>query len=437
MTFKTRALGQSTTTGTGTLTLTGSSITGYQDIGAAFTVGQTFDMMIVAVNGSGQPTGEWEECTGTLATSSTVTRTSVTASSNSGSAVNFGAGNKYVYCTPSSARLDVIGSLYGLFDRTSNTATVFTKTGAGTATIKAGTRIDVSGTIVHYASDTSITMPTLTAGTDYAVWVKDDATIQATTDFSSAPGAGNWRKIGGFHYAPGGNAAAQAGGDTTPAINEYSFWDLKWKPSCNDPRGMTLVADSFWVDIYLLGVDSITNGTSKYNVSTAISTRPAKIPTMFGGNGSSTYATMHTYAVAECLRNFGKDLPSYMQCTAFAYGTTEGASSGGTDVPTTGVNGTGYTNTWNKFTSKWGVIQSTGCLNIPFGDAGTTLTAGDVATGRGNIFNSVAAGVFGGHYGSTTSSGSRRGVFNTPGISFLDPAVTFGGRGVSDHVCLP
>jgi hypothetical protein len=162
MTFKTRALGQSTTTGTGTLTLTGSSITGYQDIGAAFTVGQTFDMMIVAVNGSGQPTGEWEECTGTLATSSTVTRTSVTASSNSGSAVNFGAGNKYVYCTPSSNKLDILDGIEPeLFDLDASVASNKMTITVQPATInfRNATLTDGTPSQVSFGSALSLTIP--------------------------------------------------------------------------------------------------------------------------------------------------------------------------------------------------------------------------------------------------------------------------------------
>lgn len=187
MTFKTRALGQSTTTGTGTLTLTGSSITGYQDIGAAFTVGQTFDMMIVAVNGSGQPTGEWEECTGTLATSSTVTRTSVTASSNSGSAVNFGAGNKYVYCTPSSARLEQIGS--GASTSSNNT---WTKAQRGSITaLTDGTTItpdfnDNNFYSVTLGGNRTLANPTnIVAGQSGSIFITQDGTGSRTLAYGS------------------------------------------------------------------------------------------------------------------------------------------------------------------------------------------------------------------------------------------------------------
>ena len=328
------------------------------------------------------------------------------------------------------------GVVYGLFYKADPTTVAFTKTGAGTASIKAGTKVDVAGTTVTFVGATAITMPALTAGTDYAIWVKDDATIQATTNFSSAPGAGNWRKIGGFHYAPGGNAAAVAGGDTTPAINAYSFWDLKFRPACPDPRGMALVADSFWSDIYLLGVDHLTNGTSKYNVSIADGSAPPKIPTKFGGTGSNAYSTLNWWEANEVLQSWGKRSPTYDEFAALAYGTTEATSSGGSDVPTTGVSGTGATNAWNKFTSRWGVIQATGCMWIWGGEfgggaAGAAWTAN--TGGRGSTYQMENAVIFGGSWGFTTESGSRWSNWSfSPPVSYN----FLGARGVCDHLTL-
>ena len=326
--------------------------------------------------------------------------------------------------------------VYGLFYKADPTTVAFTKTGAGTASIKAGTKVDVAGTVVTFVADTAITMPALTAGTDYAIWVKDDATIQATTNFSSAPGAGNWRKIGGFHYAPGGNAAAVAGGDTTPAINAYSFWDLKFRPACPDPRGMTLVADSFWADIYLLGVDHLANGTSKYNVSIADGSAPPKIPTKFGGTGSNAYSTLNWWEANEVLQSWGKRSPTYDEFAALAYGTTEATSSGGSDVPTTGVSGTGATNAWNKFTSRWGVIQATGCMWIWGGEfgggaAGAAWTAN--TGGRGSTYQMENAVLLGGLWGSTTEAGSRCSNWNS---APADSYGSIGARGVCDHLTL-
>lgn len=313
----------------------------------------------------------------------------------------------------------------------------FVKTGAGTVSVKAGTSVVVAGTAVSFSTQTAITMPTLTAGTDYAIYVCTDGSIRADSSWSYPTGytTSNSLKIGGFHYAPGGNAAAQDGGDTTPAINAYSFWDLKFRPACPDPRGMTLVADSFWSDIYLLGVDHLTNGTSKYNVSIADGSAPPKIPTKFGGTGSNTYSTMDWWEANEVLQSWGKRSPTYDEFSALAYGTTEATASGGGDVPTTGVSGTGATNAWNKFTSRWGVIQSTGCMWIRGGEFGGGAGAGWTANtgGRGSTYQMENAILLGGCWGDQTESGSRCSVWNN---SPTASNCSLGARGVCSHMVI-
>jgi len=303
----------------------------------------------------------------------------------------------------------------------------FSKTGNGTASIKAGTSVMVGSVSVKYVSATAITMPTLVAGTNYAIWVKDNAVIQATTNHSTAPDAGNWLKIGGFHYAPGGHSGSPGGGNATPQINEYSFWDLKFRPECFDPRGMTLVADSFWADIYLLGVDHLTNGTSAYNVTIADGASPPKIPTKFGGTGTSAYASLTWYEACEVLRSWGKRAPTYSEFAALAYGTTE-ASSIGTDPVST---------TWNAtYISKWGVAQSSGNLWI-WGDefGGGAAGAGWVANtgGRGSTYQQENAVIFGGDWGDTSNSGSRCSFWNYAPSNSRN---FFGARAVCDHLIL-
>ena len=311
----------------------------------------------------------------------------------------------------------------GYFYKADSSTVAFTKTGNGTATIKAGTIVDVSGTQVEFASATSITMPSLSSGTDYAVWVKDDATIQASSNHTSPPSAGNWRKIGGFHYAPGGNAV----GNTTPQINEYSFWDLKFRPSCSDPRGMTLVAGGFWSDIYLTGVDAITNGSSKYNVTMADGSSPPKVPTMFGGNGSTTYGSYTWFEAMELATAFGKRCPTQQEFMSLAYGTTE-ASSIGSDQVSTILNA--------SYTSKWGVIQSTGVLWVwgrdragPF--AGASWNAN--TEGRGSEYNAPNAAVFGGAWIHGADAGSRCSYWNNAASA---SGANVGSRFVCDHLQL-
>ena len=93
--YKDLVLETTTTTGTGTLTLAGA-VTGHQTF-AAIGNGNTCYYVIRAVDAFLTPTGAWEVGLGTYTSAgTTLARTSVLASSNSGSAVNFAAGTKIV-----------------------------------------------------------------------------------------------------------------------------------------------------------------------------------------------------------------------------------------------------------------------------------------------------------------------------------------------------
>lgn len=329
-------------------------------------------------------------------------------------------------------------NLRGRFNKADTNSVAFTKTGAGTISIKAGTTLTVSATLLTFAAATAVVMPALTAGVDYAIYAATDGTVRADANFSAPAGytTANSRKIGGFHYAAGDNAADRAGGNTTPNINAFSLWDLKFKPSASDPRGMALIGGKFWSDIYLLGVDHHTNGTSKYNVSIADGSSAVKIPTAFGGNGTLTYTTLTWWEANEVLAAYGKRSPRYDEFAGLAFGATEATSSGGTDVPTTGVTGTGATSAWNIFTSKWGVIQAAGCLwswgNEFGGGTGTAAWTANTG-GRGSTYQLENAVLFGGVWADGANSGSRCSNWNNA------PTLSSGGigvRGVSDHLIL-
>ena len=96
--YRERVLETTTTTGTGTLTLAGA-VTGYQAFSA---VGDGSDVYycVYEVDADGNASGDWEVGRGTYTLSgTTLSRTSILESSNSGSAVNFAAGDKRVFCT--------------------------------------------------------------------------------------------------------------------------------------------------------------------------------------------------------------------------------------------------------------------------------------------------------------------------------------------------
>jgi len=297
--------------------------------------------------------------------------------------------------------LTVPGGVYGLFRKADPTIAAFTKTGNFTVSTATTLYVEVNGVLKTIASSAAVTMPgSAVAGTDYAIWAKTDGTLEATSNHTSPPTA-NARKIGGFHYAPGGNAAAQSGGNTTAQINEYSFWDLKFRPACSDPRGMTLVAGGFWCDIYLTGVDAITNGTSKYNVTHADGASPPKVPALFGGNGSTTYGSLTWFEASELARAFGKRPLFQSEFMAAAYGATE-ASSVGADQGSSVLNA--------AYTSKWGVIQASGVLWVWGQERGGPFAAASWnanTEGRGSEYNAPNAAFFGGAWNFGAISGSR------------------------------
>ena len=313
---------------------------------------------------------------------------------------------------------------FGAFCKTNNSTVAWTKTGNGTATTSTVIYVEVNGALKTIASGASITMPTLAAGTDYAIWAKPDGTLEATSNHTSSPVA-NSRKVGGFHYAPGGNATAQSGGNTTAQINEFSFYDLKFKPACADPRGMTLVAGGFWVDIYLTGVDAITNGSSKYNVTIADGSSPPKVPALFGGNGTTTYGSYTWFEAMEMATAFGKRCLTQQEFMSAAYGTTE-ASSVGTDQVSTVLNAV--------YTSKWGVIQAAGVMWAWARDRGGPAAAASWnanTEGRGSEYNAPNAALLGGAWDDGVNSGSRCSNWSS-GASGSSGSV--GSRFCCDHL---
>ena len=96
-----RILETSTTTGTGAFTLA-AAVTGYRRFAdvPSIATNDTCYYAIFAVDGNGNPSGDWETGLGTYSGANTLTRTTPSASTNGGAAVNFGAGTKYVMLTP-------------------------------------------------------------------------------------------------------------------------------------------------------------------------------------------------------------------------------------------------------------------------------------------------------------------------------------------------
>ena len=315
-----------------------------------------------------------------------------------------------------------------LFYKVDAFSPAFTKTGAGTLSVKAGTSAMVAGVKVSWAADTAITMPALTGGTDYAIYACTDGSIRADSNQSAPAGytTANSRKIGGFHYGlttagttvAGGSFAAAGNGmiwtqgavDDIAGINKYSLWDLKFRPACSDPRGMALVGGRVWVDIYLCSTDTAANGTSKAGSNIASGTVLPKIPAAFGGNGVTTYPSLNWWVANELARANQKRLMWEHEFVEAAYGVTENQSIDATasTYPTTQRNA-GYT-------SKYGLEQA----------SGHHWTWGQDS----NFYSEAASPAYSWKTvtGNTGAAGSERGQTNTAGTYGLSRVILGGAR---------
>jgi hypothetical protein len=104
-----RVLESSTTTGTGDFTLAGA-VTGYRTFNAAIGTQVLTDYCIVAVDGSGVPTGEWEVGEGYLSGSTTLVRY-VPLSGSAATPIGFSAGSKRIFITISAEEVSSKGAI--------------------------------------------------------------------------------------------------------------------------------------------------------------------------------------------------------------------------------------------------------------------------------------------------------------------------------------
>jgi hypothetical protein len=338
----------------------------------------------------------------------------------------------------------------GLLSKADSQSVVFTKTGSGTLNLKAGTYIDMAGTLLTFAVATAVVMPAFAAGTDYAIYACADGTVRADANFTNPVGytTGNSKMIGGFHYGlvaagttvaggsfntagavtTGGMVWVQSNVDDIAGINKFSLWDLKFRPLC-DPRGMVLTNSSTWVDIYLCSTDPAANGTSKYNSNIASGAVLAKIPLAFGGNGTITYGAGDWWSFNEIARAYGKRFMLAGEFYDAAFGVTENQSVDATAST--------YPNTQRNagYTSKYGIEQAAG-VHYTWGQdsAGTASGAWVANGGRGQSANGNTVRVMlGGARASGAASGSRCSVWNyAASYSYW----SIGLRAACDHLIL-
>lgn len=223
-------------------------------------------------------------------------------------------------------------------------------------------------------------------------------------------------------------------------INQYSIWDLKFKPKCPDPRGMVLVDNSFWVDIWMTGTNYLTNGTSRKGQRIADGEGEASLPlisTKMGGTGTNAYGDCTWFTSNEVVSHWGKKLLSYTDfCIAAFNGTTENGSYGTDNQYTCRPPDA-------RYTSKWGMEQSYGVMYIWGSDlnfyhgASVTYDWRNVTGDRGYIYTTpdgMVAGLYGGHWNGGSNAGSRSSSWNNcvwTGYIYL------GLRGRCDHLVVP
>ena len=315
---------------------------------------------------------------------------------------------------------------------------LFYKTAATAISITAGSVLNG----VVYSTATAVTMPgSFTNNIDYAIWQHPTTgALVADASFTSAPaGATGGSIVGGFHYIPSGRPTAVNSGSPTATaeILEYSIWDLTWRPTCPDPRGMTCVDGRFWCDLYFCGSTSYAGSdftavpSSKIGLTIADEGNPPLIPAIYGGNGTATYSLVDNkeagswYDFAEVASSFGKRLISWLEFQHAAFGGPENGSR--TPDPGTVI--------WER-ASLWGLAQSTGTLWSWGSDVqGNTAGSWTSATGdRGDVYQAdYSAVLLGGAYDVGSFSGSRCAAWSyAPSIG----ASTISARFAAEHLVI-
>ena len=219
--------------------------------------------------------------------------------------------------------------------------------------IRAGTVIQIEGRTHAFGADTPVAFDELTPGRDYGVTVDGEGKPFAAA-VPSNPLGDRW--FAGFHFAPGGCAQARAGGDTIPAINPFSLWDVDFRFAGPDPRGMTMVEVAggrrAWVDIYLPGVDHHEHGTSRCGATIADGRDLPMRP-----DGKTRFKRFDYAAAVDLLAYHGKRLLTIEEFFAAAIGVQERCSRDG-DPVVTGVLKDGA----ERFISQRGVFDVTGSV---------------------------------------------------------------------------
>jgi hypothetical protein len=281
--------------------------------------------------------------------------------------------------------------LSGLFNKRITSEPVF-QIDAGTLKSYTDLNVEVNGVVYSYSEGLGLALPASVAlGTDYAIYATPDGLV-VSANFTVPDGytALTSRRVGGFHYQ-------------NSEINQYSIWDLKYKPNVRDPRGMARSPMGVWADIYILNTSPDINGTSAYNVTIADGSSPPKIPSFWGGDGTAQYANFDWYTAVKTLSAFGKRPPTQQEFIALATGSVDNYKTG-TDPVTT------------KFDAS--ARSLIGCEGV----------SGHMWQWGADRYADIAA-IFAGNWGHSSTGALVSDWSNAPSLSFDGVSA----RGVCDH----
>jgi len=149
-----RVRDSTTTTGTGSVTLSGTAVTGFQNFSVIGNGNTTYYTI------AGQGTAEYEVGIGTYTTAGpTLARTTILASSNANALVNFSAGTKDVFVTypaGKSVNLDASGNATALGTPVAFVGTNITGTAAGLTAGNVTTNANLTGAVTSVGNATSL-----------------------------------------------------------------------------------------------------------------------------------------------------------------------------------------------------------------------------------------------------------------------------------------
>lgn len=288
-----------------------------------------------------------------------------------------------------------------------------------------GTNV-ISARPVSLNSGVPVNLAAVVAPGSYTIWW-DIALNQlqahdiswAAIEAGTRPTADTYGPLGGFEV--GANPGV-VGLDILP----YSCWDTMFRPTCRDPRGMVLVANRFWADVYLTNTDAWNNALSNstYNKTIADGINlPSRINEI---DPVSFYGSCNWWVGVHLMGEYQKRLANYEEFCMLA----DGAASGFASRPTV----TGFT---SGRRSRWGVEQATGCVPVWGGGSlvlnSTTPTTAYSAGwdgGGGSVRSSSSVADILPIFGSDASSAGGSAF-----ATYVSAAQTYVGiRGACDHM---